>query len=353
MTGNTELDENAIFGRYNRWIVPPLLAVDDVIVQDEFHPSVDELDVPYAIPMPVIETSSKKLGVKTHDYLVDCPFQNLVIGEKYNLEIPADKMLSPPGIEEFRYFISNKIGLTFRYTDVTDMLGLEYDNPDHRIDFNGREEKCGGKFVTRFCRWYYFSTAGYRELSNTFKEELNNVLAPYWIGGTESSQHTFYIDVVDKVDWESGAFGERSKDYEDGSCWWYSGGLYSNESIVSKFCALMPHRALAVRLWLETDEGLRGVGRVWVIRNNYSPIFFNGYGFTTAGWVTHLSRMFNFQNWTKIQLSLDGRYFPNNTVNKGNGIIVNQPKGIGFHDLKFTRKDFHWENTVWWKESNP
>ena len=217
--------------------------------------------------------------------------------------------MTPVGVEAVRSFISRYYGVNWTYTTTADMLGLEENVQNHIILHRGEEHKVGGKFINRLSKVLHVV---YKITpTDSQKNELNRILENHWSGG-----ESFWIDRVNVIDWEAGEFGEKKS--EEGSCWWYNGGLSNPRSRVSRFSKSMENGSSGgIRLWLKSDLGFQGVGRVWYIRTRLGfPILFNGYGFTTMQWAAKLSRHFNVDLYKQITLILE----PDMVINNHSGV---------------------------------
>lgn len=234
---------------------------------------------------------------------------------KYELRTAPHSMLTPTGVEEVRAFLYQTYHLRWTYTDVADVLGLEETIQNFTWSFNGEEHKVGGKFINRLAKALHIR---YNiEVNPKDKNSINNRIQDHWVGGDK-----FWIDRATRIDWEAGQFGEKKN--EEGSCWWYGGGIHEPTSRVSRFSAAMPDLTGAVRLWLKNGETYYGVGRVWSVRTRAGfPILFNGYGFNTMQWAAKLSRHFGADSkYKSVELGIDP------------DIVVNNHSGVAFDYLE-------------------
>lgn len=238
--------------------------------------------------------------------------ESLAPYEKVLLNTPVHPMLTPVGVEEARFWINSKYGTNWHYTTFADWVGLEDNIQRWTFEHEGEEFQCGGKMISRISK--ILNVRYGIKMSEGQKADLNSIIQNHWVGGEE-----FWIDRPDIVDWQSGEFGEKDKKSEDGSCWWYEGGLTNPRSRIGYFNSAMGTLTGAIRLWSKQQDGeFRGVGRVWYIRTREgNPILFNGYGLTTAQWTAKLSKHFGVQRYTKVLLQI----LPHLIINNNSGYL--------------------------------
>lgn len=202
--------------------------------------------------------------------------------EKYKLDFPSRKHLTPIGIERLRSAIYDYTGFDFNYTSLVREIGVDAVIPNMTcIDRYGDPQNMGGSLLTRLERYLRFKYE--YSISKESKEKIGNLLADYWLGG---ENETMYIDICDKIDWRSGEFGEKPERY-GGSCWWHG-------SAIDLFNIHMKNKkAWGIRLFIETKGRFKGIGRVWAIKTSSGyPIIFNAYGWSLMRWSVRLSEFF-------------------------------------------------------------
>lgn len=232
---------------------------------------------------------------------------------KYELRTVPHSMLTPKGVEDIRYWLHERHRINWTYTVFTDWVGLEENIQHHIFEFEGEEFNAGGKLINRLSK--ILLKRHNVKLSESDKSHINTLIENQWVGG-----ESFWIDRPTIVDWEAGAFGEKDKKSDDGSCWWYSGGLNSSDSRIGRFnTAMQAGLCGALRLWLLDDQqNFHGVGRVWYIRTREgNPILFNGYGLTTIQWAAKLSKLLSTDHYEKVDLFIT----PDMVINNNAGIV--------------------------------
>lgn len=245
-------------------------------------------------------------------------FDALELYTKYPIKAPVHRMLTPMGVKVIDEWLRMR-SMGFSYTDYNDLIGFDDVLPKHTFVYRGEEYNAGGKFVNRLDK---LITAFYgRKFSSEEKTEIGNLLEHHWVGGDQ-----YWFDIANRIDWQSGAFGEKDTKDNKGSCWWYDGGLDNPYSRVSRFSSYMQSgNALALRLWLKDGDNFHGVGRCWVLRTlDGYPILFNSYGFNSpVVWAAKLSRTLNYTTYSKVDLYVN---FPSGSINGGYGVLLNHPE---------------------------
>lgn len=245
-------------------------------------------------------------------------FTDLPLYEKMPFKGATHRMLTPQGVKVAMQWMHN-LGMGLNYTQFSEFVAFEDVLPKHAFIYRGEEYGAGGKLVNRMDK--VCQALWHRKLATEEKTDVGNLLEPHYVGGDE-----YYFDIVNRIDWRSGAFGEKDAKFDGGSCWWYDGGLDNPNSRVSRFSRFMEQgKALGLRLWLKNEDKYIGVGRCWVIRTRAGyPILFNSYGFNSPlVWAARLSRTLKFTNYNKITLVIHD--LPPGSVNGDMGVIIGYP----------------------------
>lgn len=223
-----------------------------------------------------------------------------------------EKSLTTYGIDLVYRWLSDR-RLNFQFWTVVgtqDVAVVEYD-----------DEKYQGKLVNRIQQ--YLSKTVYpvyptRTLTPSDLKELSDLIAANMFGG-DSLQ--YYIDVVNRIDWNPGDFKEKTN-----SCWWgsFKTGRYDFE----KEMAL--GEAAAIRLFRSATEAERKarnilkwydefipMGRCFALVNNPDDvdIIFNGYGIELLEWKNLLVSTLDYKYSGKLSGSLSvNRAYVNNST---------------------------------------
>lgn len=270
-----------------------------------YHYTID-MENPAAARFGQLKIVPKELKFDREDIFAQMEFDT-----PYKLNTTPHSILAPQGVDDLRRWLRIKFGIQWTYTLLSDLVGLEENIQRHTYTQEGESYNMGGKFINRLSK--IIQKRHMISLTEADKNAINALIHQQWVGG-----ENFWIDRPKTVNWESGAFGEKDKKSEDGSCWWYSGGLDNPKSRIGIFRSQMPEWTGAIRLWTGTERTLRGVGRVWYIRTRKEgPILFNGYGLTTLQWAAKLSKHFNVKEYKEVSLSLS----PDLIVNNSTGIL--------------------------------
>lgn len=131
--------------------------------------------------------------------------------------------------------------------------------------------------------------------------------------GNLGAQHsnrdeTYHFDIVDRIDWEAGDFGDR------GSCFW--------SCHASAKDMILDNGGGAVRFFYQDDSD-RGLARAWVAtRPDGCLLVFNGYGMETLPIVRILAAHFDHSYYRKVDLKNYGSSDGNLWINNGTGYLI-------------------------------
>lgn len=296
----------------------------------------------FSMPTNFQETMQRAMGIgrwasnpppreETQPFEPDI-FSPLEFYQKYPLYGAVHRMLSAQGATEVRDWIRRTYEFQLSHTDLNDWVGLDETMKRNEFVLRGMPYECNGKFVARLSK--VMSMLYNIKIDDEKRQYLGNMIDQHWIGG---DKHQYYFDVCNCIDWRSGEFGEKSEDDDKGSCWWYEKGLDNPHSRVSRFSALMPHKALGLRLWVREGDNYYGVGRVWVVRTRIGlPILFNSYGFSNPMiWAARLSKTLGFERYCKVRLWVQ----PDFPVNSESGVLLAYPETHTKFDYRFNFDD--------------
>jgi hypothetical protein len=165
---------------------------------------------------------------------------------------------------------------------------------------------------------YYYKVHNLKS-PDKFLEDIGNLARPH-----SHEAVTYRFDFVDRIDWESGDFGD------DGSCWWWDSSRARE--------MLEDNGGLAVRFFDDRDDGY---GRAWIVEDDKMHIVFNGYGFPGNATLTiaRILAAWMGVEYKKIGLQNEGTASGALWIDSGIGYVLGKTE-----DIARTRHlDLGWE----------